>query len=98
MAPRKRMIACLGVNTMNQQASMDLIGQLLITATDIDQFVVTSTAVHRDHALSLLQKRQTARLIKAMTGEVQRVVIVRDTPPLQQIQMMIVPGDRLRDF
>ena len=92
------MIACLRLNTMNPQASMDVVGQLLITATDIDQFVMTATAVHRDDALSLLQKTQAARLIKAMTGEVQRMVIVRDTPPLQQIQMMILRGDRLRNF
>jgi len=98
MAAGKGMITRLRRDTDLRQATMDAVGQFSVPSSDVHQLVVSTAPVDCHHALRSRQEIQASGLIKPMTRQMQRVVIVGSAPPFKQIEMVLMSGNRHRDF
>ena len=85
-------------NVGGLEARADVRRQHRITSADIHGFVGPTAAVHGHHVVGLGQQFEAPWLVKTMTGQVQRVVVVRRTPTLEEVEVMILACNGLRDL
>ena len=85
-------------NVGRLEARADTSRQHRIAPADVHAFMGPTASMHCHHMVGLRQQGETPWLVKTMTGQVQRVVVVRWAAPLEEIEVMFISCNSLRDF